>query len=193
MAAISAAMVKELRLKTDAPMMECKKALTEADGDMAKAEEILRVKLGNKATKAASRITAEGVVAVVSAGTADGFVTHEVARTLTYLGWTVRLFEDCGVAGLWRIQKALPDINRCDVVVAVAGLDAALPTVLGGLTMKPLFAVPTSVGYGIADGGKTALRSMLASCSPGVAVFNIDNGYGAACAAARTLRAIFYR
>lgn len=120
-------------------------------------------------------------------------MTHEVARTLTYLGWAVRLFEDCGVAGLWRIQKALPDINRCDVVVTVAGLDAALPTVLGGLTMKPLFAVPTSVGYGIADGGKTALRSMLASCSPGVSVFNIDNGYGAACAAARTLRAIFYR
>lgn len=131
-----------------------------------------------------------GTVAVVSAGTADGFVTHEVARTLTYLGWTVRTFEDCGVAGLWRIQAAVADINRCDVVVAVAGLDAALASVLGGLTMKPLFAVPTSVGYGIADEGKTALRSMLASCAPGVAVFNIDNGYGAACAAARVMRAL---
>lgn len=132
-----------------------------------------------------------GCVAVVSAGTADGFVTHEVARTLRYLGWTVRLFEDCGVAGLWRIQEAAPEINRCDVVVCVAGLDAALASVLGGLTMKPLFAVPTSVGYGIADHGHTALCSMLASCAPGVAVFNIDNGYGAACAAARTLRAIY--
>lgn len=129
-----------------------------------------------------------GVAAVVSAGTADGFVTHEVRRTLQYLGRTVRVFEDCGVAGLWRIQKAIDDINRCDVVVVAAGLDAALASVLGGLTDKPIFAVPTSVGYGIAAEGRTALSSMLASCAPGVAVMNIDNGYGAACAAARVLR-----
>ena len=128
-----------------------------------------------------------GTVAVVSAGTADGFVTHEAARTLEYLGRRVRLFEDCGVAGLWRIQKALPEINACDVVIVAAGLDAALASVLGGLTPKPVFAVPTSVGYGVAEHGITALRSMLASCAPGVAVLNIDNGYGAACAAARVL------
>ena len=128
-----------------------------------------------------------GTVAVVSAGTADGFVTHEAARTLEYLGRRVRLFEDCGVAGLWRIQKALPDINACDVVIVAVGLDAALASVLGGLTPKPVFAVPTSVGYGVAEHGLTALRSMLASCAPGVAVLNIDNGYGAACAAARVL------
>ena len=128
-----------------------------------------------------------GTVAVVSAGTADGFVTHEAARTLEYLGRRVRLFEDCGVAGLWRIQKALPEINACDVVIVAAGLDAALASVLGGLTPKPVFAVPTSVGYGVAEHGLTALRSMLASCAPGVAVLNIDNGYGAACAAARVL------
>ena len=77
--------------------------------------------------------------------------------------------------------------NRCDVVIVAAGLDAALASVLGGLTSKPLFAVPTSVGYGIAEHGMTALRSMLASCAPGVCVLNIDNGYGAACAAARVL------
>ena len=82
----------------------------------------------------------------------------------------------------------IDEINACDVVIVAAGLDAALASVMGGLTEKPLFAVPTSVGYGIAEGGMTALRSMLASCAPGVAVFNIDNGYGAACAAARTLR-----
>ena len=128
-----------------------------------------------------------GTVAVVSAGTADGFVTHEAVRTLEYLGRRVRLFEDCGVAGLWRIQKALPEINACDVVIVAAGLDAALASVLGGLTPKPVFAVPTSVGYGVAEHGITALRSMLASCAPGVAVLNIDNGYGAACAAARVL------
>lgn len=128
-----------------------------------------------------------GTVAVVSAGTADCFVTREVARTLQYLGRRVRLFEDCGVAGLWRIQKALPDINACDVIIVAAGLDAALASVLGGLTPKPVFAVPTSVGYGVAAAGRTALNSMLASCAPGVAVLNIDNGYGAACAAARVL------
>ena len=129
-----------------------------------------------------------GSVSVVSAGTADGFVTHEVRRTLEYLGWTVRLFEDCGVAGLWRIEAAKDQINEADVVVVVAGLDAALVSVMGGLTSKPLFAVPTSVGYGIATGGHAALSSCLASCAPGVAVMNIDNGYGAACAAARVLR-----
>ena len=122
---------------------------------------------------------AQGRAAIVSAGTADGFVTHEAARTLEYLGRRIRLFEDCGVAGLWRIQKALPEINACDVVIVAAGLDAALASVLGGLTPKPVFAVPTSVGYGVAEHGITALRSMLASCAPGVAVLNIDNGYGA--------------
>lgn len=128
-----------------------------------------------------------GRAAVVSAGSADLFVTREAARTLHYLGYEPVLFEDCGVAGLWRIQAAIEDINRCDVVIVAAGLDAALASVLGGLTSKPLFAVPTSVGYGIAEHGMTALRSMLASCAPGVCVLNIDNGYGAACAAARVL------
>ena len=129
-------------------------------------------------------------VAVVSAGTADGFVTREITRTLEFSGRAFERFEDCGVAGLWRIEAALPAINACDCVVVVAGLDAALASVLGGLTEKPLFAVPTSVGYGVAQGGMTAMSSMLASCAPGVAVLNIDNGYGAACAAIRVLRAL---
>ena len=107
------------------------------------------------------------------------------------LGWSAERFEDCGVAGLWRIQSAIAEINKADVVIVVAGLDAALASVVGGLTDKPLFAVPTSVGYGIAEHGKTALSSMLASCAPGIGVFNIDNGYGAACAAARVLRAMY--
>ena len=131
-----------------------------------------------------------GRVALVSAGTADARVIGEAARTIEYLGWTAERFEDCGVAGLWRIQEAIPRINACDVVICAAGLDAALASVLGGLTDRPLFAVPTSVGYGVASGGETALRAMLASCAPGVAVMNIDNGYGAACAAARVLRAM---
>lgn len=133
----------------------------------------------------------QGCVAVVSAGTADGVVAREVSRTLQYLGWQAVRFEDCGVAGLWRIQAAIDDINKADCVIVIAGLDAALASVLGGLTDKPLFAVPTSVGYGVAQHGMTALNSMLASCAPGVAVMNIDNGYGVACAAARVLRAIY--
>jgi pyridinium-3,5-biscarboxylic acid mononucleotide synthase len=131
-----------------------------------------------------------GRVAIVSAGTADAAVTTEAAQTLHYLGIAHRCFEDCGVAGLWRIMEALPHINACDVVIVVAGMDAALSTVLGGLCPKPLFAVPTSVGYGIAQQGSTALASMLASCAPGIGVLNIDNGYGAACAAARVIYAL---
>lgn len=126
-----------------------------------------------------------GKIAIVSAGTSDGSVAWEAARTLAYLGIEHRMFEDCGVAGLWRLTERLPEINEHDVVIAVAGMDAALASVMGGLTSKPLLAVPTSVGYGVANGGESALNSMLASCAPGVSVFNVDNGYGAACAAAR--------
>lgn len=128
-----------------------------------------------------------GRVAVVSAGTADGAVTWEAARTLGYLGIATTVYEDCGVAGLWRLVDRIAEINAHDVVIVVAGLDAALASVLGAMTPKPVFAVPTSVGYGVASAGGSALNSMLASCAPGVAVLNIDNGYGAACAAARVL------
>lgn len=128
-----------------------------------------------------------GSVAVVSAGTADGRVLWEAARTLRYLGIRARVFEDNGVAGLWRLTQNLDAIASAQVVIVVAGLDAALASVMGGLTGKPIFAVPTSVGYGAAKQGETALASMLVSCAPGVGVLNIDNGYGAACAAARVI------
>ncbi|MDR1044253.1 MAG: nickel pincer cofactor biosynthesis protein LarB [Candidatus Adiutrix sp.] len=129
-------------------------------------------------------------VAVVSAGSADAFVTWEAARTLEYLGFEHSVYEDHGVAGLWRLASRLEEIDSHQVVIVVAGLDAALASVLGGLTPKPVLAVPTSVGYGQAQGGLTALNSMLVSCAPGLSVFNIDNGYGAACAAARVLNLI---
>lgn len=128
-----------------------------------------------------------GTVAVVSAGTADGRVTWEAARTLEYLGIDADIYEDNGVAGLWRLTSNLEKIASADVVIVVAGLDAALASVMGGLTGKPLYAVPTSVGYGVARQGETALACMLASCAPGIGVMNIDNGYGAACAAARVI------
>lgn len=129
----------------------------------------------------------KGVVAVISAGTADGNVTWEAVRTLDYLGISHQIYEDNGVAGLWRLAHNLEDLSRADVIIVVAGLDAALASVVGGLSRKPIFAVPTSVGYGMAQSGKTALASMLVSCAPGVSVLNIDNGYGAACAAARVI------
>ncbi len=124
---------------------------------------------------------------VNSARAADGRVTWEAARTLAYLGIAHTVYEDSGVAGLWRLASRLEEVNSHQAVIVVAGLDAALASVLGGLTPKPLIAVPTSVGYGMAMEGRAALSSMLVSCAPGVCVMNIDNGYGAACAAARII------
>jgi len=128
-----------------------------------------------------------GKVCIVSAGTADGRVTWEAARTLEYLGIQHQVLEDNGVAGIWRLTGNLDIISIADAIIVVAGLDAALVSVMGGLTAKPLFAVPTSVGYGMAHHGQAALASMLVSCAPGIGVLNIDNGYGAACAAARII------
>ncbi len=128
-----------------------------------------------------------GTVAVVAAGTSDHLVVAEAARTLTFSGIEHEQFIDVGVAGLWRLEQRLPEIRLADVVIAVAGMDAALVSVLGGLLPMPVIAVPTSVGYGVAADGSTALNSALASCAQGVTVVNIDNGFGAACAAVRVL------
>jgi pyridinium-3,5-biscarboxylic acid mononucleotide synthase len=126
-------------------------------------------------------------IAVVSGGTSDVSVAREAVRTLSFHGHPATEVYDVGVAGLWRLQKRVADIARHRIVIAVAGLEAALPTVLAGLVPALIIAVPTSVGYGISGGGQTALHSLLASCAPGLVVMNIDNGYGAACAAMRAL------
>ena len=128
-----------------------------------------------------------GSVAVVTAGTSDLPVALEVGRTLNYLGIRNEVYADIGVAGLWRLQERMEEINSRDVVIVVAGMDAALASVVGGMTHRPVIAVPTSVGYGVAEGGTVALNSMLASCASGLLVTNIDNGYGAACAAFRMI------
>lgn len=135
------------------------------------------------------RVEAAGRVAVVSAGTSDEPVVREVAVCARLFGADVNVQEDVGVAGLHRLGVALPDIRAADCVVVVAGQDAALASVVGGLVRTPVIAVPTSGGYGVAAGGFTALVSMLASCAPGVAVVNIDDGFGAATIAARVARA----
>ena len=124
---------------------------------------------------------------VVTAGSSDVPVAREAARTLLYDGHPCREIHDVGVAGLWRLLERVDELRTFDVVIAVAGMEAALASVLGGLVPGAIIAVPTSTGYGVASGGDTALRALLTSCAPGVTVVNIDNGYGAACAAARIL------
>jgi len=127
-------------------------------------------------------------VAIVTAGTSDVRIAREAARTLAFSGVEATVIFDVGVAGLWRLTERIEEIKSHPIVIAVAGMDAALVSVLGGLVPGLLIAVPTSTGYGAARGGETALAAALVSCSPGVLVCNIDNGYGAACAALRAIQ-----
>jgi len=124
-------------------------------------------------------------VAVVTAGTSDAAVATEAQRVLRWSGIAAELHADVGVAGLWRLLERADALKRADVVIVCAGMDAALPSVVAGLVPGAVIAVPTSAGYGVAAGGHAALNAALASCAPGVTVVNIDNGYGAACAALR--------
>lgn len=128
-----------------------------------------------------------GSVAIVTAGTSDLRVADEARRTLEFLGVAPKSYVDVGVAGLWRLHERIEEISEAQVVIVVAGMDAALASVVGGLVAAPVIGVPTSTGYGVAHGGQTALNSMLTSCAQGVLVTNIDNGFGAACAAVRIL------
>ncbi|WMS43420.1 nickel pincer cofactor biosynthesis protein LarB [Acuticoccus sp. MNP-M23] len=127
--------------------------------------------------------------AIVAAGTADRGTALEAARTLQFSGRNHKMIIDVGVAGLWRLTARLDEIERAPVVIVVAGMEGAIFSVLAGLIAAPIIAVPTSNGYGVAEGGKAALSSALASCAPGITTVNIDNGFGAACAAIRILRA----
>jgi len=129
-----------------------------------------------------------GSVALVSAGTADQATFEEAAETLEFLGVDVRKVVDVGVAGLHRLLDSRASIAGADVAIVVAGMEGALASVVGGLVDVPVIAVPTSVGYGSSFGGLAALLSMMTSCVAGVMVVNIDNGFGAAAAAAAILR-----
>lgn len=129
-----------------------------------------------------------GHVTVVAAGTADLPVADEAAATLRALGWTPERVTDVGIAGLHRLLAAVDDLRTADILVVVAGMEGALPSAVAGLVDAPVVAVPTSTGYGASLDGVTALLSMLAGCAPGVCVVGIDNGFGAACVAARILQ-----
>jgi NCAIR mutase (PurE)-related protein len=138
--------------------------------------------------KPASNGQLVGTVAVVSAGTSDQSVAEEASVTASALGMVVDPIEDVGVAGLHRLLEHRDRIDAADCVIVVAGMEGALPSVVAGLTSRPVIAVPTSIGYGASFQGLAALLAMLSSCAPGISVVNIDNGFGAALAAHRILK-----
>jgi NCAIR mutase (PurE)-related protein len=152
--------------------------------------ELKYAELARTATLEQSPIPTLGThpVALVTAGTGDLPVAEECAETLRMLGVKVERVYDVGVAGIHRLLHRREVFDRTSVVIVVAGMEGALPSVVGGLVSGPVIAVPTSIGYGVSVGGIAALMGMLSSCASGVVVCNIDNGFGAAYAAARILR-----
>lgn len=131
-----------------------------------------------------------GSATVLSAGSSDYFVAEEASISCEFLGLEVFRYYDCGVAGIHRIDGALKLVedNNVDVVIVVAGMEGALPSIISGMIKQPIIAVPSSVGYGASFGGISALLSMLNSCSPGICVVNIDNGFGAAVCAYKMIK-----
>ena len=141
-----------------------------------------------RAGKKRPRPMLKGTVAVLTGGTADIPVAEECAGTIEFFGGGAARYFDVGVAGLHRLLGVIDEVRKADVVVAVAGMEGALPSVVSGLVSAPGIAVPTSVGYGAGAGGVAAALAMLNSCAEGVSVVNIDNGFGAAVVACRMLR-----
>lgn len=131
-----------------------------------------------------------GKVALISAGTTDVPVCEEASIVLQALGIEHEKFYDIGVAGIHRLLSKAEKINKCDVLIVAAGMEGALPSVIGGMFSQPIIAIPTSIGYGTSLSGFTALFAMLTSCSPGITVVNINNGVGAASAAVKILKLI---
>ena len=140
--------------------------------------------------KNTSKFATNKKVAIISGGSSDLAVTLEAKLSLEIYGITCQSFIDVGVAGLHRLISQIEEINKYDVLIVCAGMEGALATVIGGLLPQPIIAVPVSVGYGVGKNGETALNSMLSSCSPGISVMNIDNGFGAAMAAIRIIKSI---
>ena len=137
-----------------------------------------------------TKLNTDKKVAIISGGSSDLPVTLEAQLALEIYGVNCQSFIDVGVAGLHRLISQLEEIKKYDVLIVCAGMEGALATVVGGLLGQPIIAVPVSVGYGVSKNGETALNSMLSSCSPGISVMNIDNGYGAAMAALRIIKSI---
>lgn len=130
-------------------------------------------------------VQSTGFITIITAGTSDIPVAEEAASTAEMLGSKVETIFDVGVAGLHRLLDKIEEINKARVLIVVAGMEGALASVVGGLVSQPIIAVPTSIGYGASFGGVSALLTMLNSCATGIAVVNIDNGFGAGCMAHR--------
>ena len=159
-----------------------------SDAQMAAVEGLAQVDpVARTAVRAPRPLRDQPPVGLLTAGTGDIPVAMEAKAVLEALGHPVRTFFDVGVAGLHRLQAVLPELRACPAIIVCAGMEGALPSVLAGLVDSLVIAVPTSIGTGVAIGGTTALHGMLASCSPGIAVVNIDNGFGAACCAIKVV------
>ncbi len=196
------------RFKDDKGLVDAVKSLLDANGRVLVTKcskeqiKLLSKKFGNKVEKAdeisgtmtifkkKTRTDILGSVAVMSAGTSDHFVAEEASISAEFFGLKAYRHYDCGIAGIHRIESALKMIEekKVDVVIVVAGMEGALPSIVSGLVKQPVIAVPTSVGYGASLEGIAALLAMLNSCSPGVVVVNIDNGFGAAANAYKTIK-----
>ncbi|MBR1571892.1 MAG: nickel pincer cofactor biosynthesis protein LarB [Lachnospiraceae bacterium] len=180
--------------KPDEYLVEIFKKIYEAEGEVLGTRgseqqfELLKKELPDVEYDQVSRIlkieskdkNRKGSISICTGGTADIPVAEEAAQTAEFFGCNVKRFYDIGVCGIHRVLHNIEDINDSNCIIAAAGMEGALVSVLGGLVDKPIIAVPTSVGYGVSDGGKAALYAMLSSCANGISVVNIDNGYGAA-------------
>lgn len=179
-----------LATRVDAVKAEAVRQLLEADHPGAAPAEPLQFHAEARCLSlgAAAPLRPErGQVVVLSGGTSDLPVASEAQLALRWHGIACERVLDVGVAGLHRLLNQLEQLRQADVLIACAGMEGALPTVLAGLLPQPVIGVPVSVGYGVSAGGMAALHGMLASCAPGLTVVNIDNGYGAAMAALRIL------
>jgi NCAIR mutase (PurE)-related protein len=182
-----AAIMQGLRKKTE-PVLATRATLEQARAMQALVPDIVYHEQARLLTLGAPKEPQGGTVLVLTAGTSDLSVAEEAAVTAKYLGNKTERLYDVGVAGVHRLLAHRDRLNHARVLIVVAGMDGVLPSVVGGLVDKPVIAVPTSVGYGASFGGLAALLTMLNSCAPGVAVVNIDNGFGAAVLATKINR-----
>ncbi|HEY0787848.1 MAG TPA: nickel pincer cofactor biosynthesis protein LarB [Thermoanaerobaculia bacterium] len=170
-------------VERDLPLLATKVDRDKGEALVARFPSLAYRREGKILVRGASRRITKGTVAVLAAGSSDIPVAEEAVGTLEFFGIGVERSYDCGVAGLHRLLASAESIARADVLIVAAGMEGALPSVVGGLFRQPLIAVPTSVGYGASFEGLAALLGMMNACAPGITVVNIDNGFGAAAAA----------
>ncbi len=174
--------------KRGMPVLATRVTQEQADAVSASGLKVRHLETGRLLQSGGAGRPLNGTVAVLTGGTADIPVAEECAGTVEFFGGKAMRFFDVGIAGLHRLLSVMDEVRKADVVVAVAGMEGALPSVVSGLVSAPVVAVPTSVGYGAGAGGVAAALAMLNSCAEGVSVVNIDNGFGAAVVACRMLR-----